>query len=152
MKETIALAKEGMINTNASIKDQHSIIIQAPIEKVWTILTNVSGWKQWNPLIKHLSATDEVHPGSQFEWKIGRMSSSSEIQLMDKPGTFSWTGKSTFVKRIYVWSLETDENQTIATLGTSLEGLFTVWVENHRSVYNEIHQWLDCLKVKAEEA
>ena len=88
--------------------------------------------------------------GTKFDWKIGRMNLSSQIQLMEKPGVIAFTGKSTLVKRIYVWSFETDDKQTIASLSTSLQGWFTVWVENHRSVYNELLSWLELLKQKAE--
>ena len=151
MKETIELAQKGQINSDASIKDQHSIIIQAPIDKVWKIITEVTKWKDWNPQVKHLVVQQEIQLGSTFQWKIGRMSATSQVQLMDKPHTFAISGKSTLVKRIYVWTLEADDDQTIATLGTSLQGLFTVWVENHRSVYQEIHNWLDCLKSEAEK-
>lgn len=151
MIATKSLAKEGKINDNASIKDQHSIIINASVEQVWDILVDISHWTDWNNQVKNVELVDSnLTVGSQFKWTIGRMKSSSEIQLLDKPNTLSWTGKSNFVKRIYVWSLEKDDDQTIATVSTSLQGLFTVWVENHRSVYNELLHWLESLKHKAE--
>lgn len=150
MNQTISLAQEGKINENASIKDQHSIIINAPIDQVWKIVTDISNWADWNSEVKKVSISEELKVGTTFKWKIGRMNSSAQIQLLEEPNTFAFSGKSSLVKRIYVWSLETDDNQTIATLGTSLQGLFTVWVENHRSVYNELLNWLECLKQKAE--
>ena len=150
MKQTISLAQEGKINENASIKDQHSIIINAPIERVWNIVSNVAAWPEWNGEIKNLKISEPPVEGTKFDWKIGRMNLSSQIQLMEKPGVIAFTGKSTLVKRIYVWSFETDDKQTIASLSTSLQGWFTVWVENHRSVYNELLSWLELLKQKAE--
>ena len=150
MNNTISLAQDGKINENASIKDQHSIIINAPIEKVWSIITNISEWESWNGDVKNVKINEEPKVGTPFKWKIGRLSTSSQIQSLDKPTTFSFTGKSSFVKRIHVWSLETDDEQTIATLATSLQGVFTVWVENHRSVYNELLNWLESLKQIAE--
>lgn len=150
MNNTISLAREGRINENASIKDKHSIIINAPIENVWGIITDISNWAEWNNDVKNVRISESVQEGSHFKWTIGRMTAASQIQLFDRPTTLSWSGKSNFVKRIYVWSLEKDEDQTIVALSTSLQGLFTVWVENHRSVYNELLNWLESLKQKAE--
>lgn len=146
-----ALAKEGKINENASIRDQHSIIINAPIDKVWDNLTNLNEWPKWNKDVKKMKVNGEIKEGTTFHWTIGRLKANSQIQHLEKPTTFSWTGKTNWVKRIYVWSLESDENQTIVTVSTSLQGVLTVLVENHQKVYTELLNWLECLKTKTEE-
>lgn len=151
MNRSIALAKEGKINENASIRDQHSIIINAPIEEVWEILTNLKEWPSWYGNVKRMEVDEMVEEGTQFKWTLGRVKSISQIQRLARPNTFSWTGKSKWVKRIYVWSLEADENQTIVTVSSSLQGTFTVLVENHQKVYTQLINWLECLKSKSEK-
>lgn len=151
MKKLEQLAKEGKINEDASIKDSHSIIINAPIDQVWNVLSDLSSWPEWNSLVKKVRHEGSAKTGDKFKWTFDGSNFSSEVQLMTAPTTLSWTGKSSWVKNIYVWQLESDDNQTIATLSTSLEGTFTVLVNKHQKVYNDLIGWLDALKVRSEE-
>ena len=150
MKRLNALAQKGKINENASIRDSHSIIINASIQKVWDILTDVEKWPEWNSEVKNVDLKGELKEGTHFGWKLGRKSGNAEIQLLKEPTSFTWTGKANLVKRIFVWSLESDENQTIATVSTSLQGTFVVLMENHQKIYDELLNWLECLKTTSE--
>ncbi|WP_462249917.1 SRPBCC family protein [Ekhidna sp.] len=151
MKKLNALAQKGKINENAGIRDSHATIINADIEKVWNILVDMENWPSWNPEVKKVTLEGEVEEGTNFQWTQGRTHGNSQIQSVKKPNTLSWTSKAKLVKRIYVWSLEFDEGQTIATVSASFQGAFVVLAENHQKVYNELLTWLELLKNKAEE-
>ncbi|MEO9868851.1 SRPBCC family protein [Ekhidna sp.] len=151
MKKLNALARKGKINENASIRDSHSTIINADIEKVWSILTDMENWPDWNPEVKKVTLDGDLSEGSTFKWTMGRTNGESQIQQVNKPSTLTWTSKAKWVKRIFVWSLESDEGQTIATVSASLQGTMVVLMENHQKVYDELLSWLECLKNKAEE-
>jgi uncharacterized protein YndB with AHSA1/START domain len=151
MNRLNALAKEAKINENASIRDQHSIIINAPIDKVFTILKNVEEWPSWNPEITKAKASGPITEGSTFEWTHNQQKLTAEVQLFEEPTTLTWTGKTKWVKDIFVWQLDKDENQTIVTVGASLQGAFVILVKNHQRVYNELLRWLECLKKAAEK-
>lgn len=150
MNRLNALAKEAKINENASIRDQHSIIINAPIEKVWETLLDLHSWPKWNPEVSKITVDGPIKEGTKFNWTYGQNKFSSEIQLLDQPHALSWTSRSNWVKGIAVWQLEKDDNQTIATAGTSFQGAFTVLVNNHQKVYKELLGWLDQLKKTCE--
>ena len=151
MDKTIELAKEGRINENASIKDQHSIIINAPIDKVWEILADLSNWPTWNEDISKVVVNGDLEEGSRFSWVYNGNKINAEIQLLKEPNELAWSGKARWVKEIYVWQLESDENQTIVTLSASLSGSFTIFVNSHQKVYRELIQWVECLKKAAEQ-
>ena len=151
MKKLNALAQKGKINENAGIRDSHATIINADIEKVWNILIDMENWPSWNPEVKKVTLEGDVEEGTNFQWIQGRTHGNSQIQSVKKPHTLSWTSKAKLVKRIYVWSLEFDEGQTIATVSASFQGAFVVLAENHQKVYNELLTWLELLKNKAEE-
>lgn len=151
MNKLNALAKNGQINENAGIRDSHSTIINANIEKVWDILVDMESWPNWNPEVKKVTVNGEVAEGTTFKWIQGRTHGNSQIQQVKKPSSLTWTSKAKLVKRIYVWSLESDENQTIATVSASFQGALVVLVENHQKVYNELLNWLELLKKQAEE-
>lgn len=150
MKKLNALAQEGKINENAGIRDSHSIIINADIEKVWDVLIDMEKWPEWNPEVKRVSLEGEVVDGTNFTWTQGRTHGKSQIQSVKKPNSLTWTSKAKFVKRIYVWSLESDEGQTIATVSASFQGTFVVLAENHQKVYHDLLNWLELLKAKTE--
>lgn len=150
MEKLNALAKDGRINENANVKDQHSIIINSPIDQVWSILTDLEKWSEWNPNIKNV-VVEKVEESGNFKWQLDGTKISSQIQSMQAPTQLAWTGKSKWVKSIYVWQLEDDENQTIASLSASFQGgAFTILVSNHQKIYNDLMGWLASLKQKAE--
>lgn len=150
MNNLNALASEGKINENANIKDRHSIIINAPIDKVWGILINMEQWPSWNEKIKNVQIDGEVANGTNFKWTFDGKKFTSQIQSAAKPNMLSWTGKSSMAKSVHIWQLEDDENQTIASLATSLQGTFTILFNKHQKVYNDLLSWLQELKEAAE--
>jgi uncharacterized protein YndB with AHSA1/START domain len=50
-------------------KFERDVEIDAPIEKVWEILTNPQTWPQWFPGIEEVSGFTDVVENAQFEWK-----------------------------------------------------------------------------------
>ena len=150
MKNLEAKAKEGRINENASIRDRQSIIINAPIEKVWDILTAVEQWPTWNKEIKSANCPSPVSEGVKFDWHIRLTTFQSYFQAVNKPTLLSWTGKSNFMKSIFVWNLEASDQQTIVTVEESIEGFVIPLFNNHSKLHDILIDWLNALKRKSE--
>ena len=151
MDKVKALAKEGKINENASITDEHSIIINAPLEKAWEKLIGIKKWPDWNAEISGIDGPDHLTEGVSFSWSFNGSKNKSEVQLCKAPAELAWTTYSVGAKRIYVWSLETDENQTIVTLKSSLQGTLMFVTQSHQKVYNQLIAWLEALKKELEK-
>lgn len=151
MNQAKSLAKEGKIDENASIKDLHSIIINASIEDIWMKLADLQSWPDWNNEISSVEGPGSLSEGVGFSWTYKTSKINSEVQLFKAPNELAWVNKSYWAKEIYVWSLETDENQTIVTLKTSLQGPFTFFTNSHQKVYNKLIEWLQDLKRVFEE-
>jgi uncharacterized membrane protein len=149
MKELESQAKEGRINENASIRDRQSVIINGPIDKVWSVLTDVREWPSWNKEIKSASC-EKVEVGAKFEWHIRHSHFKSTFQVVDKPNVLSWTGKSKLVKSIFVWNLEASDSQTIVTVEESVEGFVIPIFNNHSKLHDILMDWLAALKEKTE--
>ncbi|MCP4456883.1 MAG: hypothetical protein GY816_02480 [Cytophagales bacterium] len=150
MKTLEAQAKEGRINENASIRDRQSIMINAPIQLVWDVLTNINKWPEWYSEIKSASC-EKVEEGAFFEWALKSTHLKSKFQLVEKPTRLSWTGKSKMVKAIHVWDLESADDQTILTVEKSIEG-FLIPVFNRQSkVHDDLMAWIAALKNEAEK-
>jgi uncharacterized membrane protein len=143
-----SLADQGKTNHEASLKDYQSIIINAPIQRVWDIISAIDQWSNWNPLVKSSKKIDQNH----FDWKVGKTKLSATIRKNNPPLVFSWISSSLFSTRIHVWKLEkTEESQTIATVEESIEGFLIPLFKNHNSLHVELLTWLSQLKLKSEE-
>jgi len=150
MQSLNTLAKKGQINENANIRDSHSTIINASIETVWDILIDFNSWSSWNPQITKVVMEGIPEEEKDFQWNFGGTTFKSQVQAVNDKKLLSWSGKSLWIKGIYVWQLESDENQTIVTLSTSMQGSFITLVNSHQKVYNQLIDWLECLKSRAE--
>lgn len=147
MKTLDSQAQNGKINEDASIKDRQSIIINAPIQRVWDILTNVNKWPKWYPEITSASC-EKVETGASFEWTLKSTHLKSNFQLVEEPTLLAWTGKSKMVNTIHVWNLEAVDNQTIVTAEKSIEG-FLIPVFNRQSkVHDDLMAWIEALRIE----
>ncbi len=151
MKRSQELAKAGKINKEANIKDQHSIIINVPIEAVWDALVSIKNWSNWNPQISSVDGPEKISEGTIFSWTNKKVKTKAEVQLFKPMSVLSWYCKSYWVNEIYVWSLESDENQTIITLEASMQGVFIFFVNSHPKVYIELLNWVENLKKMLEK-
>ena len=144
------LAREGKINENASVKDGHSTIINASIDKVWGLIIDIQNWPKWNQVVKSVQVEEKIEEGTSFAWNLNGTKIKSQVQFLESAHTMSCTGKSKWIKSIFVWQLESDENQTIVTLNASMQGAFATLFKNHQKVYNDLIKWLSSLKKAAE--
>lgn len=149
MKKLNELAREAKINEDASITDQHSIVINAPISEVWNKLIDFSNWHNWNPSISKMEIVGELEEKTKFNWRLNASNVKSQIQRIQEPTSLTWTGLSKNIKRIYVWELVSDDDQTIVTLSTSLQGILII-LESHQKIFNELNLWLEKLKEATE--
>ncbi|HHP7240761.1 MAG TPA: SRPBCC family protein [Cyclobacteriaceae bacterium] len=145
------IAKKGKVNPDASLHDQQEIIIYAPIDKVWKILTNVNEWPQWN---KDISDTKpgQLKVGERFKWKINNITVNSEIALVEEPHTWSWKGEMLWHKAIHLWKLiKLDESQTAVMVEESMQGFMVTLFMSHYKLHKVLIDWLERLKTKAEK-
>lgn len=56
------------INPQAPLVARKEISIQAPIELVWKLQTDVDAWKEWQPGISKSKIYGDIATGSVFEW------------------------------------------------------------------------------------
>jgi uncharacterized protein YndB with AHSA1/START domain len=47
---------------------EREVEIDAPIEKVWQVMTNPNNWPQWFPGIDSVSSVKAISAGGTFEW------------------------------------------------------------------------------------
>ncbi len=68
-----------------------SIIIEAPIEKVWDVFVDFKNYPSWNPFIKSIEGPIAV--GEKFKAAIGGMKFKPVTQVFSPMKEFTWQGQ-----------------------------------------------------------
>ncbi|GJM35844.1 MAG: hypothetical protein DHS20C18_48450 [Saprospiraceae bacterium] len=112
------------INKDAPVISQAEIEIEAPIEKVWQILTTINDWPTWQSEVTESNLKGELKEGAAFKWKAGGLSFSSQIHTIEPQIGFGWTGKTFGASAIHNWFFKEKEGKTVLKVEESLQGVF----------------------------
>jgi uncharacterized protein YndB with AHSA1/START domain len=115
-------AAEPAIAGDATVVSAAEGLIDAPIERVWAVLTEIDEWPAWNPDVRSASLEGPVSEGSTFRWKAGPGSISSRIAYVDRPRLIAWTGKTLGIRAVHVWRLEEQDGRTRVRSEESYDG------------------------------
>ena len=140
------------INRQAPVTASHKIIINAPQEIIWNILTNDNSWSEWHPDISKANLEGEFAPNSEFKWKSGGFGIVSTVREVTPRSHIAWTGKAFGAKAVHIWNLTAHDNSVLVETKESFEG----WLVNlmkgsmKKTLDSALAVWLESLKKKAE--
>ena len=140
------------INQKAPVVSQNSILIHAPIEKVWEILTSINNWQNWNSEITSAKLNGNLKPKNSFVWKSGGIKITSEIHTVEKYHSFGWTGKSLGTFAIHNWKLTEKDQKTQVVVEESMQGFLVKVFKTsfQKNLDKNVEKWLISLKNKCE--
>ena len=98
-----------------------SILIEAPVARVWSVLTDLADWPRWNTDIHDLSVSGPLAIGTRFDWKSGGLSIRSEIDRLRAPHMIGWRGRAPLIRARHVCLLR---SRGSATEVETLEAFF----------------------------
>lgn len=111
------------INIYASVIAKDTIVINAPIEKVWNVLTGIDGWPQWQTGVTKAVIKGSLQKGTDFEWESKGINFSSTIHTCNHYKSFGWTGTTFGAQAIHNWTFKEREGKTLVIVEESLEGI-----------------------------
>jgi hypothetical protein len=111
------------IAASAPVVSAHEVEIDAPIDRVWGVLTAIEAWPAWNPDVKSVTVDGPVAEGVIFRWKAGPGTITSRIEHLDRPRLVAWSGRTLGIRAIHVWRLEARNGKTLARTEESYDGL-----------------------------
>ena len=112
------------IDHNAPLSAKKDIFISAPLEKVWSKLTEIDQWSEWQPDVTSSKLDGRLAVGTLFHWKAKGLGITSEIRELEPLHRISWTGNSLGMQAIHIWVLENQSNGTHVVTEESLSGWF----------------------------
>lgn len=141
------------INQKAPVKYQASITIDAPVETVWHLMTDIKNWPQWNPEITDVTIEGDLAAGTVFSWKGKGSSLTSELQVVEPLQIIGWTGKTMGIRAVHVYRFARNGTGTTVTSEESWEGLLVTLTRGYmqKLMAKSLDGGLACLKAAAEK-
>ena len=106
---------------------ERTVNINAPPERVWTVMKDVERWPEWTESMKSVERLDsgEFGVGSKARLKIRRSPNANVWTVTElTPGrSFSWETNSGGVKGVATHVIEPDGNGSKVTLTVGLSGI-----------------------------
>ena len=154
MMKNTASAQHQAINTAAPLVARASISIQAPLARVWALLTGVDAWPRWNSEIGRAALQGPLAPGTAFRWKTGGAAIQSHLHTVEPMAAFGWTGKTFGMYAIHNWRLEQVGDAVVVHVEESMEGLLARLFKKgfQKNLEKGMAHWLQALKAAAEAA
>ncbi|MFU8806849.1 MAG: SRPBCC family protein, partial [Bradymonadaceae bacterium] len=125
---------------------------KAPIHLVWQVLTDLSGWPQWNPDVQSVTVHGEIGPGTTFKWKAGGARLVSKLQDVDPLRKIAWTGRSLGIRAAHVWHLREHKGGTRVVTEESFEGVVARLFADRmwRILVRSLENGLEALRLESE--
>ncbi len=111
------------VNPNAPVRSRQEVLIAAPVDTVWKVLTGISQWTTWQKNMTKATLQGELAEGAPFHWKAGGISFSSRIHTMKPKTEFGWTGTTLGASAIHNWTFRETDHGTLVTVEESLQGV-----------------------------
>ena len=115
--------REPTIDPDAPVAGTSEIVIEAPPDTVWDVLTAIDDWPTWNPDVKEASLQGPLAPSTEFRWKAGPGTITSTLQHVERPRLIAWTGRTFGVDAFHVWRLEPKDGSTHVRTEETFDGL-----------------------------
>lgn len=140
-------------NKKAPVRCTRAITVGADSEKVWTLLSNINDWADWQTEITDPKLNGELKPQTTFQWKSGGAKIHSELHTVEPFMYLGWTGSSLGIRAIHNWTLNETEGKTEVTVDESMEGLLAGIFHKslNRSLEKSLQRWLDLIKEECEK-
>lgn len=146
-------AKQGRIDDQAFVMARQSARIEAPIERVWAVLSDVPAWPKTNPEIHNVQLDDGVIADGRFTWANGKSRIKSRFAVVDAERELTWTGVSSGAKAAHRNLVEsTADGATRVISEESMAGPLLTLFYSSTKLEAGVERWLAALKRAAEDA
>jgi hypothetical protein len=140
------------INNSAPASATHEITINAPLEVIWNLITEITRWSAWNPAVSKAKLNGSFAPGTTFDWKSNGFAIHSTLQEIAPMSRLVWTGKALGTSAIHVWTFEAVGDGLRVRTAESFDGWLVKLMRGSmtKTLDGALTAWLQRLKQTAE--
>lgn len=141
------------IDSKAPLTGRREILIDAPIERVWEVQTDINNWPKWQKEVTFANLDGELRPGTAFKWKAMGLNITSVLQEVVAHQTIGWSGESIGMRAVHIWGFERQGNGTKVVTEESLSGWLALTIKFFKPDFldESLSKALRTLKVEAEK-
>lgn len=140
------------INKDAPVITYQQITINAPVEKVYAVMSDIDQWATWHADVKDPKITGAFRKGSSFNWKSEGLTIHSTLHTVVPNQKIGWSGRALGAFAIHNWSFTESNGQTTVIVEESMEGWLVSLMRQkfQAGLEQSLEVWLKNLKTKAE--
>ncbi|WP_445270010.1 SRPBCC family protein [Streptomyces sp. DSM 41634] len=130
-----------------------STVIDAPLERVWALHTDIDAWPSWNAHVDQAQLDGPLLPGHSFSWKTHGLDITSTLREIVPGERLVWGGPANGIEGIHVWTFEQTGGQVTVRTEESWSGapVDAAPAELGRALHDSLTAWLAALKNRAEQ-
>ena len=142
------------IDRDAPVIARHEIDINAPLDTVWNLHTDVDAWPAWNLEVTAAKLDGAFAPGNSFTWTSYSFTVTSTIYLVEEHSRTLWGGAAQGIMGPHQWRFAqgpagvhviTTESRAGGPVDADPTGMQTI-------LGNTLTGWLTRPKQKAESS
>jgi uncharacterized protein YndB with AHSA1/START domain len=124
--------------------------IAAPPRLVWTVLSDIPRWPDWNPSVTRMRMHDPVAQGAVFRWTGGGLPIRSRLEVVKPGAAIGWTGRAPGIRARHVWRLSAEAEGTLVTTEEAFHGILARIMPGAmtRAIETALEQGLDALEAE----
>ncbi|MFJ2931273.1 SRPBCC family protein [Streptomyces sp. NPDC087219] len=140
------------IDENAPVVVRLSTVIDAPIERVWQLHTDIDAWAAWNADVDEATLDGPLETGTSFTWKTHGLDITSTVTELVPGERIVWGGPADGITGIHVWTFERTGDRVTVRTEESWSGapVDAATEELGHALDQSLRSWLTCLKDRAE--
>ncbi|BBC98672.1 SRPBCC family protein [Streptomyces griseofuscus] len=142
------------IDETAPVIVRLSTVIDAPLERIWALHTDIDTWARWNADVDQAELDGPLLPGNSFRWKTHGLDITSTIREIVPGRRLVWGGPTNGIEGVHVWTFEQTGSQVTVHTEESWSGapVDAAADQLHQALQQSLTTWLASLKARAEQS
>ncbi|MFF9184237.1 SRPBCC family protein [Streptomyces misionensis] len=141
------------IDETAPVIVRLSTVIDAPLERIWALHTDIDAWDQWNADVDQSKLDGPLLPGNSFHWKTHGLDITSTVREIVPGQRLVWGGPANGIEGVHVWTFEQTGSQVTVHTEESWSGapVDAAAEQLGQALQQSLTSWLASLKSRAEQ-
>ncbi|MFD5918763.1 SRPBCC family protein [Kitasatospora sp. NPDC058201] len=141
------------VDTTAPVVVSLTRTIEASLDTVWSLHTDIDNWPDWNADIDRARLGGPPSVGDSFTWLTHGMNITSTIRELVPGRRIVWDGIVEGIAGIHVWTFEQTDAGVVVRTEESWSGdpVDSAVEELATALRTSLETWLDHLKARAEQ-
>ncbi|MFJ4152689.1 SRPBCC family protein [Streptomyces galbus] len=142
------------VDETAPVIVRLSTVIDAPLERIWALHTDIDAWAEWNADVDQAELDGPLLPGNSFRWTTHGLDITSTLREIVPGQRLVWGGPANGIEGVHVWTFEQTGSQVTVHTEESWSGapVDAAAEQLGQALRQSLTTWLAGLKSRAEQS